>query len=216
MDPMYPARGIITVFNTPFTPSGDLDLPSLKEHVRYAMEAGVEGFLVPAMASEIDTLTIRERVKMVEVVLQTTSPEVSVFAGTGETDVGRSKELLSSYLELGCREVLFQIPFESRSQFRNHFRELASLRPDVIMLQDWDESGYGLPEELILDLFRAEDAFKCLKIETRPAGIKYSRILDQTNGRLHVSGGWAVTQMIEGLDRGVHAFMPTGMHYIYT
>ena len=32
---------------------------------------------------------------------------------------------------------------------------------------------------------------------------------------MHVSGGWAVSQMIEGLIRGVHAFMPTGMHLIY-
>jgi 4-hydroxy-tetrahydrodipicolinate synthase len=32
---------------------------------------------------------------------------------------------------------------------------------------------------------------------------------------MHVSGGWAVMQMIEALDRGVHAFMPTALHPIY-
>ncbi|MCX6229247.1 MAG: hypothetical protein NTV75_08775 [Bacteroidia bacterium] len=52
-------------------------------------------------------------------------------------------------------------------------------------------------------------------METVPAGVKYSRILNLTQGRLNISGGWAVTQMIEGLKRGVHAFMPTGMHWIY-
>jgi 4-hydroxy-tetrahydrodipicolinate synthase len=46
--------------------------------------------------------------------------------------------------------------------------------------------------------------------------MKYSRMLALTHGRLHVSGGWAVGQMIEGLKRGIHAFMPTGMHWIYT
>jgi len=49
-----------------------------------------------------------------------------------------------------------------------------------------------------------------------PAGPKYTEVLAATDGALHVSGGWAVSQMIEGLDRGVHAFMPTGMHPIYT
>ena len=83
-------------------------------------------------------------------------------------------------------------------------------------LQDWDASGYGLPDELILSLFEEVDAFRCLKVETVPAGIKYSRMLELTGGCLHVSGGWAVTQMIEGLKRGVHAFMPTGMHWVYT
>lgn len=86
----------------------------------------------------------------------------------------------------------------------------------MIMLQDWNPTGYGLPDELILGLFENVPAFRCLKIETVPAGVKYTRILELTKGRLNVSGGWAVTQMIEGLKRGVHAFMPTGMHRIYT
>jgi 4-hydroxy-tetrahydrodipicolinate synthase len=84
------------------------------------------------------------------------------------------------------------------------------------MIQDWDASGYGIPVSLIAKLFDEVDVFRCLKVETVPAGVKYTEVLRATGGRLHVSGGWAVTQMIEGLDRGVHAFMPTGMHRIYT
>ena len=84
------------------------------------------------------------------------------------------------------------------------------------MLQDWDASGYGLPDQLIMDLFETVPAFRCLKVETNPAGVKYSRMLEQSNGLLNISGGWAVNQIIEGLKRGVHAFMPTGMHWIYT
>ena len=53
-------------------------------------------------------------------------------------------------------------------------------------------------------------------METVPAGLKYSRLLELTDGKLNLSGGWAVTQLIEGLERGVHAFMPTGMHWAYT
>jgi 4-hydroxy-tetrahydrodipicolinate synthase len=48
-----------------------------------------------------------------------------------------------------------------------------------------------------------------------PAGVKYSEVIEATGGRLHVSGGWAVGQLIEGLDRGVHAFMPTALHRCY-
>jgi 4-hydroxy-tetrahydrodipicolinate synthase len=112
--------------------------------------------------------------------------------------------------------VLFQIPFQNEIQFKNHFNELAESNPEMIVLQDWDATGYGLPDELILEIFETVEAFRCLKVETVPAGIKYSRIIELTQGRLNVSGGWAVSQMIEGLQRGVHAFMPTGMHWIYT
>jgi 4-hydroxy-tetrahydrodipicolinate synthase len=83
------------------------------------------------------------------------------------------------------------------------------------MIQDWDFTGFGAPVALIAGLFEDVPAFRSLKVEVVPAGVKYSQVLEATGGRLHVAGGWAVGQMIEGLDRGVHAFMPTGMHEIY-
>ena len=45
--------------------------------------------------------------------------------------------------------------------------------------------------------------------------MKYSKVIEATEGKLHVSGGWAGTQMIEALDRGVNAFMPTVLHDVY-
>jgi 4-hydroxy-tetrahydrodipicolinate synthase len=216
MKQLFPLHGIVTVLNTPFSAKGEIDLPALKRNVDYALDAGVAGFLVPAMASEVYKLTEKERVEMVAAVLDEVNGKVPVIAGAGETDLIKSKRLISEYIRLDCKNILFQIPFQNQTQFRNHFNELAETGPEMIMLQDWDATGYGLPDELILDLFENVEAFRCLKIETVPAGVKYSNILKLTKGRLNVSGGWAVSQMIEGLQRGVHAFMPTGMHSIYT
>jgi len=216
MKQLFPLQGIVTVLNTPFKIDNTIDFSALRKNVEYALDAGVAGFLVPAMASEVYKLSEKERIEMVSSVLEETKGKVPVIAGAGETDLAKSKRLLSKYIQLGCKNVLFQIPFLNEIQFKNHFYELAETRPEMIMLQDWDATGYGLPDELILELFETVEAFRCLKVETVPAGIKYSRIIELTQGRLNVSGGWAVSQMIEGLKRGVHAFMPTGMHRIYT
>ena len=204
------------MLNTPFNRDCSINFDDLKNHAEEALKAGVAGFLVPAMASEVYKLTPEERIAMVRVVLEAANNKVPVIAGAGETDLEKSKKLIKSYLDQGCDHILFQIPFIDENQFRNHFMTLASLGPKVIMLQDWDAQGYGLTDDLICDLFDNVEAFRCLKIETVPAGIKYSNILQLTQRRLHVSGGWAVSQMLEGLARGVHAFMPTGMHYTYT
>lgn len=212
---LFPLKGIVTVLNTPFTDDNRIDLKSLIVNVNYALDAGVAGFLVPAMATEVYKLSEGERLDMLRTVLDTVGDKAIVIGGAGETDLSKSKRILKSYLEIGCKNVLFQIPFENESQFRKHFMELAALNPKMIMLQDWDASGYGLADDLILDLFENVPAFRCLKVETVPAGVKYSRMLDLTDGKLNISGGWAVSQMIEGLKRGVHAFMPTGMHYTY-
>lgn len=213
---LYPLKGIVTVLNTPFTKEDQIDLHSLRRNVSEAIDAGVAGFLVPAMASEVYKLSVNERLAMVEAVLEEANQRVPVIAGAGETDFRKSKEILRAYIQLGCKEVLFQIPYVAEKQFQTHFMELAELEPEMIMLQDWDASGYGLPDELILKLFEDVPAFRCLKVETVPAGVKYSRILELTQDKLNVSGGWAVSQMIEGLRRGVHAFMPTGMHWTYS
>jgi len=212
---LFPLHGIVTVLNTPFTKENKVDVPALKKNVVQAIDAGVAGFLVPAMAAEVYKLSKSERLEMVATVLET-SENLPVIAGIGANNIDESKKLLKSHLALGCKNVLFQIPYENDTQFENHFSELAGFGPDMIMLQDWDFSGDGLPDSLICNLFEKFEAFRCLKIETVPAGIKYSRILELTQGRLNLSGGWAVSQMLEGLKRGVHSFMPTGMHYIYT
>ncbi len=216
MKQLFPLHGIVTVLNTPFKSDNTIEFNALKANVRYALDAGIAGFLVPAMASEVYKLSETERIKMVSAVLETVDGKVPVIAGAGETNLLKSKRLISKYIELGCTNVLFQIPFKNKAQFKNHFNKLAETDPEMIMLQDWDASGYGLPDELILELFEEVEAFRCLKIETVPAGVKYSRMLELTGGCLNVSGGWAVTQLIEGMKRGVHAFMPTGMHRIYT
>ena len=216
MKQLFPLQGIVTVLNTPYTTDNRIDFSALRKNVYYALEAGVAGFLVPAMASEVYKLTETERIEMVNAVLNEVNGKVPIIAGAGETDLGKNKRIISEYIRLGCKNVLFQIPFQNKIQFKNYFNELAETGPEMIMLQDWDATGYGLPDELILELFETVEAFRCLKVETVPAGVKYSRIIELTNGQLNVSGGWAVSQMIEGLKRGVHAFMPTGMHRIYT
>jgi 4-hydroxy-tetrahydrodipicolinate synthase len=209
-------RGIITVLNTPFTDNDLVDLPSLAKNVRYAMEAGVAGFLVPAMAGEVDKLSAEERRRIVKAVLAENGGQVPVIGGASAATAEERKRIAAVLIEQGCDGVLASIPFRDEGQYERDVRELDALGPGFLMLQDWDFQGYGLPISLIARLFEEVESFRCLKVEVVPAGVKYSEVLAVTGGRLHVSGGWAVMQIIEALDRGVHAFMPTGMHELYT
>ncbi len=113
MKELYPLKGIVTVLNTPFRTDNSIDFGALKNNVHEALKAGVAGFLVPAMASEVYQLSESERINMVEIVLDEVQNKVPVIAGAGETDLTRSRRLLKSYVELGCKNVLFQIPYEN-------------------------------------------------------------------------------------------------------
>jgi 4-hydroxy-tetrahydrodipicolinate synthase len=216
MKELFPLHGIVSVLNTPFTKENKIAIDALLTNVQEALRAGVAGFLVPAMASEVHKLSYAEKLSMVEAVMESVNNKVPVFAGTSSATLSESRKILQDYLRLGCKHVLVQLPYSSKVLFKQDFYTLADLGPEVIMLQDWDAHGYGLPDDLIMELFDEVSSFQCLKVETVPAGAKYSRMLELSDGQLNISGGWAVSQMPEGLQRGVHAFMPTGMHWIYT
>ncbi len=36
---------------------------------------------------------------------------------------------------------------------RNQFMQMVDIQPEVIILQDWDATGYGLPDCLMFELF---------------------------------------------------------------
>jgi 4-hydroxy-tetrahydrodipicolinate synthase len=168
------------------------------------------------MAAEVGKLTLAERETMVRTVLDTVGGRVPVIGGASAPTTQERVQTARRMVELGCDGVLVSIPYESDTQYAGDVWAVADQHPPFLMLQDWDATGSGVPVPLIARLFEEVEAFRCLKVEVVNAGVKYSAVLEATQGRLHVSGGWAVMQMIEALDRGVHAFMPTGMHEIYT
>jgi 4-hydroxy-tetrahydrodipicolinate synthase len=215
MKECLPLRGIVTVLNTPFTATDELDAGALRRHVQKALAAGVAGFLAPAMASEVDKLTPAERDLFVDTVLDEVRGRAVVIGGASAPSVPERVRLARRLVAAGCDGVLVSIPYENDEQYSHAVREVADTSPPFLMLQDWDPRSYGVPVTTLVKLFETVEAVRAVKVEVVPAGRKYSELLAATGGRLHVSGGWAVMQMIEALDRGVHVFMPTALHALY-
>lgn len=208
--------GIVTVLNTPFTASDAIDTDGLQRNVAQALDAGVSGFLLGGLAGEVAYLTEHERVRILEATREVVNGQVPVIGGAyGESQAERIR-MAGLLIDHGCDGLMASTPYEDAKSFERQIRELAALKPGVLMIQDWDPGGTGIPIHVITDLFASIPEFGWLKIEVVPAGPKYTEVLEKTNGSLKVAGGWAVREMIDALDRGVHAFMPTAMHAIYT
>ena len=168
------------------------------------------------MASEVDKLSDSERDIMIAVTLEVAKGKASVIGGASAPTAEARARHAKAIIDAGCDGVLASIPYIDDRQYSEDVYALEKLNPPFIMLQDWSSSGYGLPVPLIERLFNEVGSFRALKVEVVPAGVKYTRVKEATGGKLHLSGGWAVQQMIEGLDRGLHAFMPTGLHWTYS
>lgn len=196
MKQCLPLRGIVTVLNTPFTRADEVDAAALRRHVRLALDAGVAGFLVPAMASEVDKLTPAERDLLVNTVLDEARGESVVIGGASAPSAAERIRLARRLVASGCDGVLVSIPYENEEQYSRAVHEVADTSPPFLMLQDWDPRGYGVPVATLVKMFETVEAVRAVKVEVVPAGRKYSELLAATGGRLHVSGGWAVMQII--------------------
>lgn len=209
----YVLDGIVPILQTPFVTDGSLDVPSLQRLADHVVRAGAAGLIYPAVASEVSKLTAAERRAGLEAVLTRVGGRVPVFAGASAPSLEASLSLACHAETSGAAGILAQAPqvvAADPSGLRDFFHRLAGGTNLTLMIQDLDWQGGGMPLELIQQLFEELPTFRCVKVETVPAGPKYSRVLAVTGGCLHVSGGWAVTQMLDGLERGVHAFMPEG------
>jgi dihydrodipicolinate synthase/N-acetylneuraminate lyase len=211
-------RGVVSVVLTPFLDDGALDLESLAATVEDRIAAGVVALLTPVVASEVHRLDDAESRTVLRTVQEQAAGRVPVIAGCPSPDRAESVDFARFATELGCAGVLVRPPVEQLQDgnaLRTLLESVARAGVPLIVLQDLDWSGAGIPVTLLCELFETVPAFRALKIEGAPAGPKYSAVLAATGGRLHVSGGWAMTQLIEGLDRGVHAFCPSAHHWVY-
>ncbi|MSP88141.1 MAG: dihydrodipicolinate synthase family protein [Alphaproteobacteria bacterium] len=209
-------RGIVPSLNTPFLPDGRIDIGGLGRLVDHTVAAGCAGMLILAVASEMATLSLNERRCAAKAIVERNAGRIPIVLSVTADDPAMRRALARFGRELGVLALCCQVPAGlSGMALEAELREIAEAGPGLLMIQDLDWSGSGLAIATIQSLFERLPAFRFLKLETVPSGPKYTSVLEATGGRLHVSGGWAVAQMMEALARGVHAFMPTGFEPIY-
>lgn len=214
----FPLQGVVVSLNTPFDESAKIDYHALDRLIHLHLAGGAAGFLMPAQAAEVNALTLDERLELIRFVQQTVAGRALFIAGATAPEEKESFRAAETAVAAGCGGVLVEIPARCLADRRatlDFVRSFAAAGMPMLMLQDLDWSGPGLPVPWIVEMFETIEAFRCLKVEVRPAGPKYTAVLEATNGRLHVSGGWAADQMVEALDRGVDVYMPTAMTGLY-
>ena len=209
-------RGIVPSLNTPFDEAGELDVKSLERLVNHTVDAGCGGMLGLAVAGEHDTLTLAEKTRYIEIVTRANAGRIPFIVSVTSPDPATSLQLATIATSAGADGLCVQLPGDmSLREGEAFLQDLAQRGPVILMVQDLDWSGSGLPLDDILHLFEAVEKFSWIKIETQQAGPKYSAVLDATKGALNVCGGWAVTQLMDAMACGVHAFIPTGMERVY-
>jgi dihydrodipicolinate synthase/N-acetylneuraminate lyase len=217
MKELVPLAGVIAIPQTPFDARGRIDPDSLSRGVADRLAAGVDALLYPVVASEVSRLTDAERRTATGAVLEQAAGRVPVIVGASAADPGTVRAIAEDARARGASGVLVQAPVDllhDEAATIGFFRAVCEGPIELLMIQDLEWNGPGLPVPTIARMFEELEPFRCIKVETVPAGPKYSAILAATGGRLHVSAGWALPYLIEALDRGIHAVTPGGLQWV--
>lgn len=120
--------GIIPALLTPFTPSEDVDYPTLRAHVRRLLEAGVHGIFCLGTNGEFYALSEEEKLRIVETVVEEVNGAVPVYAGSGEIATRTVIRLTKAFMKLGADAVSVVTPYfinPTQEELYGHYQRIA-------------------------------------------------------------------------------------------
>ena len=211
----YSLAGVVPIIHTPWTEDNRIDFPSLERLIEQSIEDGISGCIMPAVASEVSKLSDGERTQFVEEVVRLVDGRIHVTAGVSDPDVRRSQRLAEHAVKVGVDGVLCAVPMdiiEDKPRVKAFMHELAKVDLPMLMIQDIHWNGYGMGLDTITELWEEIEVFRCLKLETVPAGYKMTQIIEATDALMPVGTGWSLPQLIEALDRGTKFVTTTAIN----
>ena len=129
--------GVGTALVTPFTRSGDLDEPAVRRLGRRQIDAGIH-FLVPCgTTGENPTLTLAERVRIVEILADESRGQVPILAGAGGYNTKEVIHLAGEMRKAGAAGLLSVTPYynkPSQEGLYQHFQAIADSTPLPIVV----------------------------------------------------------------------------------
>lgn len=215
--PVPDLNGVFPVLATPFRSDGSADEGDLRAIVRYAVEAGADGVVFPGVASEFDTMTDDERMRLAEIVADELASRelkgraalvIGASSGTAERSVALARH--AGRIGAACVMVMAPKALADAGTLEAFYRTLGAEGGLPIMLQNAPAPiGAGLPVETVVALARAVPEIAFVKEETLPCGQRITQILDQAPPTLRgVFGGAGGRYITDELARGAVGTMP--------
>jgi 4-hydroxy-tetrahydrodipicolinate synthase len=204
--------GVFPVVPTPFLEDGTVDEASLRNLIRYLIQAGVDGITFPGVASEFAQLSLPERLHLTTVVMQEVASRIPVIIGATSSDSQLSQQIAAQAHSLGAAALMVAAPAGlTMDQQISHFSAIAQAAPNLpIMLQNVPPPvGAGLDPQDVLTIVRGVSAVQYVKEEALPSGQRLSVLLSNAPASLRgVFGGAGGRYITDELRRGACGTMP--------
>ncbi|MFD0962238.1 dihydrodipicolinate synthase family protein [Paenibacillus chungangensis] len=205
-------KGVYPILATPFTSTGEVDEQSLRELVRFQLQAKVNGIALFGNASEMYTLLDKERELIADIVKDEVKGAVPLVFGSGHTGLEGAVHLSRWAQSAGADALMVLPPYMVKpdsERMEEYFGAIAKAVDIPIMLQDAPiASGISIPVSMMIKLSKSYDNITHVKVEAPPTTVKITQVMEQSEGRLSVFGGLNGIYYYEELCRGATGTMP--------
>ncbi|MGW6898830.1 dihydrodipicolinate synthase family protein [Streptomyces sp. NPDC054919] len=202
--------GLVPILATPFTTSGELDLPSLYSLVEFQLDAGVDGLAVFGMASEGFALATDERAIILRAVRDVVGDDLPIVAGVNGTSTVVAIEQARHAAAGGADQLMVLPPYlakPNQQQLIEFFGEVAAATDATVMVQDAPGvTGVTIDVPTVAALGRIS-GITSVKVEAPPTPVKVAAVTRALDD-LAVLGGLNAASLIEEYDNGSVGTMP--------
>lgn len=205
-------RGVLPVFQTPFTDTGDIDLDVLDHEIRWMIGQGTDG-IVMGMVSEVLRLSDREATEVAEracAVAMDVGAQAVISVGAESTHVAteraRRAEQLGATALMAVPPLATALTDDAKVEYYTEILRATSL-PVVVQ----DASGYvGQPLSISMQahIDRRFPGRVVFKPEAPPIGPRVTALLEATGGEARILEGTGGLALVDSHARGVVGTMP--------
>ena len=197
--------GVTVAMTTPFDKAGCFDSAAMDELSNALIAAGVDCLYPCGTTGEMSRLTVDERKKIAETVVNTAKKRVNVFVHVGADSPELSLELAKHAYDIGADGVGIVTPLflhASDTELEDYYLEIASKLPD-----EFPVYLYNIPQCSANDL-TADSAKTIYQNSKNVMGIKYSYLdMNRTAEYLAIDKGFSV---LHGSDKFFSSLLMLG------
>ncbi|MFS0781308.1 2,4-dihydroxyhept-2-ene-1,7-dioic acid aldolase [Bacillus sp. 1P06AnD] len=149
-------RGSIAPVITPFHEDGSIDFPSFEALIEWHIASGSHGISVTGTTGEPSSLTVEERIKVMQTAKAAINGRVPFVPGTGSTNHQETLHLTKKAEEMGADAALVIVPYynkPSQHALFKHFKAVAdSVELPIILYNIPGRTGVNLEADTMARL----------------------------------------------------------------
>lgn len=209
-------RGIWGILLTPFTEQGDMDWESLDREIDYCLQSGMQGMVVPAVASEFYALTDAERREIVQIVSRRTQDRLPFVIGVSAPYARQAASWAAEASDLGATAVMAMPPYVGHVQrpavqdIIDYFQTIGQAATCPVILQNTPSYFSGsLSIEMLARVVEAVPRITYVKEEGEAAAFRMNRIREaRVSHPPALIGGIGGLYLLTEAVCGAQAWMP--------